>query len=284
MARAIWKGAISFSLVHIPVSLHTAAQHHDLDLDMLDKRDFSPVGYRRVSKTTGKTVEWRDIVKGYQYKKGDYVVLTDEDFRRANVEASRTIDIQLFVDHAAIAPYYFDTPYYLTPEGQGGKVYGLLRDAMAEAGKIAVASFVLRSREHLATLMPEDGVLMLNTMRFEQEILPQPKIEGAKAARRAANGKELQTALRLIDEMSASWQPKKYRDTYRDDLMKRIKQKVKAGESKTLTAPEKGAAREERGKVVDLMALLQKSLDEKRRGPRRAGAPRSTRAASARRA
>ena len=283
MARAIWKGAISFSLVHVPVSLHTAARPHELDLHMLDKRDFSPVGYQRISKKTGKAVEWRDIVKGYEYKKGDYVVLTDEDFRRANVDASRTIDIQLFVDRAAIAPYYFDTPYYLTPEGQGAKVYALLRDAMAKAGKIAVASFVLRSREHLATLIPEDGVLMLNTMRFEQEILPQPKVEGAKAGR-AANGKELQTAVTLIDEMSASWQPKKYRDTYRDDLMKRIKQKVKAGESKTLTAPEKGAASEERGKVVDLMALLQKSLDEKRRGPRRAGPRRSTRAASARRA
>jgi DNA end-binding protein Ku len=119
MARAIWKGAISFSLVHIPVILHTAARHHELDLDMLDKRDLSLVGYRRVSKSTGKTVEWRDIVKGYQYKKGDY-----EDFRRANVEASRTIDIQLFVDRAGIAPYHYDTPYYLTPEDANGSREG----------------------------------------------------------------------------------------------------------------------------------------------------------------
>src|SRR5262245_15747391 len=113
MARAIWKGAISFSLVHIPVSLQSAARPHELELHMLDKRDFSPVGYQRVSKKTGKTVEWRDVVKGYEHRKGDYVVLTDEDFRRANVDASRTIDIQLFVDRASIAPYYFETPYYL---------------------------------------------------------------------------------------------------------------------------------------------------------------------------
>ncbi|HEY7379371.1 MAG TPA: Ku protein [Steroidobacteraceae bacterium] len=283
MPRAIWKGAISFSLVHIPVSLHTAARHHDLDLDLLDKRDFSPVGYQRVSKKTGKTVEWRDIVKGYQYKKGDYVVLTDEDFRRANVEASRTIDIQLFVERSAIAPYYFDTPYYVTPEGQGEKVYTLLRNALAQSNKLAVASFVLRSREHLATLSPENGVLVLNTLRFEQEILPQPKIEGVpKATRRTGNGKELQTALRLIEEMSAPWHPEKYRDTYRDDLMKRIRQKVKAGASKTLTMPEKGEEREERGKVVDLMALLQKSLDQTRRGPQRARSRRTGRAAARR--
>jgi DNA end-binding protein Ku len=280
MPRAIWKGAISFSLVHIPVSLHTAARSHELDLHMLDKRDFSPVGYQRVSKKTGKTVEWSDIVKGYEYKKGDYVVLTDEDFRRANVDASRTIDIQLFVDRAAIPPYYFETPYYLQPEAQGAKVYALLRDAMAKANKVAIASFVMRSREHLATLLPENNVLILNTMRFEQEILPQPKVESGRKG--AANGKEMQTAVRLIEEMAAPWKPEKYRDTYRNDLMKRVKQKIKAGESKTLTAPEKGAQREERGKVVDLMALLRKSLDESRRGPRRATTRRTSRAAARR--
>jgi DNA end-binding protein Ku len=280
MARAIWKGAISFSLVHVPVSLHTAARPHELDLHMLDKRDFSPVGYQRISKKTGKTVEWRDVVKGYEYKKGDYVVLTDEDFRRANVDASRTIDIQLFVDRAAIPPYYFETPYYLQPEARGAKVYALLRDAMAKANKVAIASFVMRSREHLATLLPENNVLILNTMRFEQEILPQPEVESGRKG--AANGKEMQTAVRLIEEMAAPWKPEKYRDTYRNDLMKRIKQKIKAGESKTLTAPEKGAQREERGKVVDLMALLRKSLDESRRGPRHAITGRASRAAARR--
>jgi DNA end-binding protein Ku len=286
MPRAIWKGAISFSLVYIPVSLHSAARAHELELDMLDKRDFSPVGYKRYSKKTGKTVEWRDVVKGYEYRKGDYVVLTEEDFRRANVKASRTIDIHAFVERTAIAPVYFDTPYYLTPEGHGEKVYTLFRDALAKSGKLAVASFVLRSREHLATLSPENGVLVLNTMRFEQEILPEPKLEGVpKSPPRAANGKELQAALRLIDEMSAPWQPARYRDTYHDDLMKRIKQKVKAGESKTLTAPEKGAEPEEgASKVVDLMALLQKSLEQKRRGPQRARTRRQGRASHAKRA
>src|SRR5687768_17279560 len=127
-ARGLWNGAISFSLIHIPVSLHTAARAHEIDLDLLDKRDFAPVGYQRYNKSTGKVVDWNDVVKGYEYEKGEYVVLTDEDFRRANVEASRTIDIQTFVDRDAIAPYYFDTPYFLVPDKNGERVYALLRD------------------------------------------------------------------------------------------------------------------------------------------------------------
>ena len=281
MARSLWKGAISFGLVNIPVELYPAEEHKEFKFSMLDKRDFAPIGYKRYNKKSGKEVDWANIIKGYEYEKDQYVVLSDEDFKRANVKASRTIDIQLFADRSAIAPYYFETPYYLQPEAQGAKVYALLRDAMARADKVAVATFVMRSREHLATLLPENNVLMLNTMRFEQEILPQPKIESGKRAE--ASSKEVQTAVRLIEEMSAPFKPDKYHDTYRDDLMKRIKEKIKAGESKTLTTPEKGERREERGKVVDLMALLQKSLEENRRGPRRARA-RGGRRATARRA
>jgi DNA end-binding protein Ku len=248
------------------VSLHTAARAHELDLNLLDKRDFAPVGYQRYNKATGKVVEWNDVVKGYEYEKGEYVVLTDEDFRRANVEASRTIDIQTFVDRDAIAPYYFDTPYFLMPDKNGERVYSLLREALEQSKKLAVATFVLRSRQHVAALMPVDKVIVLNTLRYQAEIQPHPEVAAAAAKKaNAAGGRELQMALKLVEEMSESWKPNAYADTYRDDLLKRIQQKVKAGQTHTLTEPEEeGEARATGGgKVVDLMSLLEKSLAQK---------------------
>ena len=148
------------------MSLHTASTLQHLDLDLLDKRDFAPVGYQRYNKSTGKVVDWNDVVKGYEYEKGEYVVLTDEDFRRANVEASRTIDIQTFVERDAIAPYYFDTPYFLVPDKGGERVYALLREALEQSQKLAVATFVLRSRQHVAALMPVDKIIVLDTLRY----------------------------------------------------------------------------------------------------------------------
>ena len=241
-ARGLWNGAISFSLIHIPVSLHTAARAHELDLNLLDKRDFAPVGYQRYNKATGKVVEWNDVVKGYEYEKGEYVVLTDEDFRRANVEASRTIDIQTFVDRDAIAPYYFDTPYFLMPDKNGERVYSLLREALEQSKKLAVATFVLRSRQHVAALMPVDKIIVLNTLRYQEEIQPHPDVAAAVAKKaNAAGGRELTMALKLVDEMTEKWKPEVFADTYRDDLLKRIEQKVKAGQTHTLTEPEAGS-------------------------------------------
>ena len=263
-SRGLWNGAISFSLIHIPVSMHTAARANNIDLDLLDKRDFAPVGYQRYNKSTGKVVDWNKVVKGYQHEKGEYVVLTDEDFRRANVEASRTIDIAAFVDRSSIAPYYFDTPYYLVPDKNGERVDALLRDALEQSKKLAVATFVLRSRQHVAALMPVGKVMVLNTLRFDEEIQPHPEVAGAKKAA-SASGKELQMALKLIDEMSEPWKPEVFEDTYRNDLMKRIEQKVKAGQTHALTEPETEdkETRAAGGKVVDLMSLLQRSLDQK---------------------
>jgi DNA end-binding protein Ku len=262
----LWNGAISFSLIHIPVSMHTASRANNIDLDLLDRRDFAPVGYQRYNKSTGKVVDWNNVVKGYQYEKGEYVVLTDEDFRRANVEASRTIDIATFVDRDAIAPYYFDTPYFLVPDKNGERVYALLRDALEQSKKLAVATFVLRSRQHVAALMPVDKAIVLNTLRYQEEIQPQPDVAAGSAKKGAsANGKELQMALKLIEEMSEPWKPEVFEDTYRNDLMKRIEQKVKAGQTHTLTEAEEevSEARATGGKVVDLMSLLQRSLDQK---------------------
>jgi len=264
-ARGLWNGAISFSLIHIPVSLHTASRTSSLDLDLLDKRDFAPVGYQRYNKSTGKVLDWNDVVKGYEYEKGEYVVLTDEDFRRANVEASRTIDIQTFVARDAIAPYYFDTPYFLVPDKNGERVYALLRDALEQSKKLAVATFVLRSRQHVAALMPVDKTIVLNTLRYAEEIQPHPDVIAAVAKKaNAASGRELDMALKLVDDMTEKWQPGQFKDTYRDDLMKRIEQKVKSGQTHTLTQPEAEVTerREPGGKVVDLMSLLQRSLDQ----------------------
>ena len=168
------------------MSLHTAARADEIDLDLLDKRDFAPVGYQRYNKATGKVVDWNNVVKGYQYEKGEYVVLTDEDFRRANVEASRTIDISTFVDRDAIAPYYFETPYYLVPDKNGERVYSLLREALEQSKKLAVATFVLRSRQHVAALMPVDEVIVLNTLRFHDEIQAHPEIAAAKKSATAS--------------------------------------------------------------------------------------------------
>ena len=266
-SRGLWTGAISFSLIHIPVTMHIAARAHELDLDLLDKRDFAPVGYQRYNKSTGKVVEWNNVVKGYEYEKGEYVVLTDEDFRRANVEASRTIDIAAFVERDQIAPYYFETPYYLLPDKNGERVYSLLREALEQSQKLAVATFVLRSRQHVAALMPVGKLIVLNTLRFQDEIQPHPDVAAASAKKaHAAGGKELQMALKLIDEMSEPWKPEAFADTYHNDLMKRIEQKVKAGQTHTLTEPEAEVTEEHAtrgGKVVDLMSLLQRSLDQK---------------------
>jgi DNA end-binding protein Ku len=249
------------------VSLHTAARAHELDLNLLDKRDFAPVGFQRYNKSTGKVVEWNDVVKGYEYEKDEYVVLTDEDFRRANVEASRTIDIQTFVDRDAIAPYYFDTPYFLVPDKQGERVYSLLRQALEQSKKLAVATFVLRSRQHVAALMPVDEVIVLNTLRYREEIQPHPDVIAAVARKpNGASSRELEMALKLVDEMSEKWNPAAFKDTYRDDLMKRIEQKVKAGQTHALTQPETEVTEQRAtgdGKVVDLMSLLQRSLDQK---------------------
>ena len=271
MARGLWKGAISFGLVNVPVELFSAEKRSaGLDLTMLDRRDMAPVGYKRVNKATGKEVPWDDVVKGYEYEDNRYVVLSEEDFRRANPEAAKTVDILAFVDLQDIAPQSFATPYYLVPGKRGEKAYALLRDALRKSGKAGIATVVIRTKQSLAALVAEEDALVLNTLRYHSQLktakdldIPQ-KLEGAKAT-----AKELDMALRLVDDMADKWQPEKYHDTYHEDLLKRIEEKVKAGETEEVTAPEKEEKAPRSAEVVDLMSLLRKGVGQKHEKPKR---------------
>src|SRR5882672_3942423 len=263
MARGLWKGAISFGLVNVPVELYSAQKRSaEFDLTMLDKRDMAPVGYKRVNKSTGQEVPWEDVVKGYEYEDDKYVVLSEEDFRRANPDASKTVDILGFVDLEDIPPLFFDTPYFLAPGKRGEKPYALLRDAMAKAGKAGIASVVIRTKQYLAALVPQDEALVLNTLRYPKELKTADDLEiPEKLKGHKPTAKELDMAKTLIDDMADEWQPEKYHDTYHEDLLKRIEEKVKAGETEVITEPEKEETAAKSAEVIDLMSLLKKSVE-----------------------
>ena len=267
MPRALWKGGISFGLVHVPVALYPASRSESLGLDMLDKRDFSPIGYRRINKNTGEEVARENIVKGYEYEKGEYVVVSDEDFRLANVKATQTVEIVAFVEADAVAPYYFDTPYYLEPGKRGEKGYTLLREVLRRTGRVGIARVVIRSRQHLAAVVPLERVLVLNTLRYAHEIRPLSDLALPEAGAGEVSDKELSMAERLVDDMTEKWNPEQYTDTYHDDLMARIEDKVKSGETHLLTpaAKEEGEPRRT-AEVIDLVSLLRRSLDKGKSG------------------
>jgi DNA end-binding protein Ku len=270
MARSLWKGAISFGLVNVPVELHAAEtsgakRSGELDLTMLDRRDLAPVGFKRVNKSTGDEVPWAEVVKGYEVEDGKYVVLDEEDFRRANPEASRTVDIVAFVEMKDVAPQYYETPYYLAPSRRGEKAYALLREALKKAGKAGIATVVIRTRQYLAALFPRDDILVLNTLRYADALKQPASLEIAHAK---VTAKELDMALRLVQDMSEAWRPEKFHDTYREDILKRVEQKIKAGETEDLPEPEKATQRKG-GEVIDLMSLLKKSVS-KHEKPKRA--------------
>jgi DNA end-binding protein Ku len=267
MPRAIWKGAISFGLVHIPVELYPAESQKGLDLDMLDRRDFAPVGYKRYNKETGKDIDWNDIVKGYEYEKGQYVVLSDEDLKRANVEATQTIDIPSFVDAEEVPPIYFEQPYYLAPTKGGDKVYVLLRETLKKAGKIGIAQVVIRTKQRLAALLPMENAVVLNLLRYGDEIRPLKDITlpEATSKKAAVSEKEIRMALSLLEDMTEEWDPTAYHDTYREDVMALVEKKIEANQTKTVTQPENDEAPQPAASnVVDLMDLLRKSIDSKK--------------------
>lgn len=264
MARALWKGAISFGLVHIPVELHKAVESHDLDLTMLDKRDFSPIGFKRYNKASGKEVTWDNIVKGYEYTDGEYVVLSDEDLRLANPKATQTIDIMAFVDADSVPLTFYETPYYLSPGRGGDKVYALLRETLRKAGRIAIATVVIRTRQHLCALVAVGDGIIMNTLRYATEIRSPEELKLPGDA--GITDKELKMAMSLVEDMSEKWNPREYHDTYREDVLKLVEKKVQAGQTHTITAPSDEAPVPKASNVVDLVALLKQSLGSRGRG------------------
>jgi DNA end-binding protein Ku len=257
MARAIWKGSISFGLVNIPIALYPATRREELKFRLLRKSDLSPVNYKRVAEKDGKEVSWDQIVKGYEYEKGKYVVLKDEDFERVDLEATQTVEIQDFVDVGEIDPMFFYKPYYLEPQKGGDKAYALLRDALKDSNKVGIAKVVIKTRQYLAGVKPEDGALVLELMHFADELADPGKLHVPKKTE--VGKREINMAKSLIDSMSSKWNPKKYRDDYREALMEVIEEKVEAGGKEIETKPKKAP---KPTKVIDLVSVLQKSLEQ----------------------
>jgi DNA end-binding protein Ku len=257
MARAIWKGSISFGLVNIPIALYPATRREELKFRLLRKTDLSPVNYKRVAEKDGREVPWDQIVKGYEYEKGKYVVLKDEDFERVDLEATQTVDIQDFVELKEIDPIFFYKPYYLEPQKGGDKAYLLLRDALKDTNKVGIAKVVIKTREYLAGVKPEDGALVLELMHFADELADISKLHIPKKVE--VGQREMNMAKSLIGSMSSKWNPEKYHDDYREALMEVIEEKVEAGGKEIEEKPKKPG---KPTKVIDLVSVLQKSLEE----------------------
>ncbi|MFO1447343.1 MAG: Ku protein [Opitutaceae bacterium] len=252
--RAIWKGSISFGLVTIPVALVNASRQEELKFRLLRGKDLSPVNYKRVAELDGKEVPWDDIVKGYEYEKGKFVVLKDEDFKRVDLEATDTIDIVDFVDLGEINPVYFYRPYYLEAQKGGASAYKLLREVLANTNKVGIAKVIIRTRQHLAAVKANGDLLVLDLMRFDDELVSSSQV--AKPEGKTMGAKELKMATSLVEQMTEQWDPSRYSDDYRSALMKLIDVKVKSG-GKQLPAKSKGKAATN---VIDLAAVLEESL------------------------
>lgn len=263
MARPFWKGSLSFGLVDIPVTLQPAIREHELSFTLLDRKDFSPVGNKRYNKKTGKEVPWEQVVRGYEFEPDEYVVLSDEELRRANIEATQTIDVEQFVDQAEISPIFFNTAYYLEPLKRGSKGYALLRAVLESTGKVGIGRVVLRTRQHLCAIVVRDAALVLNLLHFATELVPATEltVPEKKSSRSDVPERELAVAKQLVAGMTEKWNPTKFRDDYRDDVLKLVKAKVKSGKTRTIVEPDAAEKnRPVRSEVVDLMPLLKQSL------------------------
>jgi len=262
MPRAIWKGAITFGLVHVPVALYPASQEDDIDFDWLDKRSMDPVGYKRINKRTGKEIDKDNIVKGVKQESGDYVVLSDDEVREAYPKTTQTIEIEAFVEQSDVSFVYLEKPYYLEPVGRGEKVYALLREAMLAAGVIGIARVVMHTKEHLAALIPNGPALMLDTLRWASEIRPAGELNIPAAGKAATKLKdsELKMAGQLIKDMTEKWKPEAYADKFTDAIHELIARKVKAGKTEKVEPIEEAPEGTAESNVVDLSELLKNSL------------------------
>ncbi|ADU34752.1 Ku protein [Variovorax paradoxus] len=266
--RVLWKGAISFGLVHIPVALYSATTDHGIDFDWLDKRSMDPVGYKRINKKTGKEITRENIVKGVEYEDGEYVVLSDKEIAAAYPKTTQTIEIETFVPANGIPFVYLERPYYVAPINKGAKVYALLRETLQRSERVGVARVVIQTKQHLAVLVPVGPGLVLNLLRWGADIrpwndLPLPSEDAKKAG---LTDRELKMAQQLVEDMSGEWDPMEYKDEFKDEILRLVDRKVKAGQTETVTQPdpEEGQSTEGKGaKIIDLTELLQRSLRSK---------------------
>mgnify|MGYP000344261258 CR=1 FL=1 len=268
MARALWTGAISFGLLNIPVQLMPGERRTDLRFHMLDSRDNARVRYERVNAETGEEVPWKDIVKAFEYRKGSYVTLEKEDLQAAAPESSESVDIEAFVDPAEVDLAYFDRPYFLVPSKKAEKGYVLLRETLRQAGRAGLARVVIRTREHIALVMPKDDALMLLLLRYPQELIAADEYSFPAGTLKSyrLSPRELDMAQQLVESMTAKWQPKQYKDEFRAKLSKVIQKRLKRKGAK-VQAPKEEPAEETSDKVVDFMAVLKRSLNNNKRTP-----------------
>jgi DNA end-binding protein Ku len=278
MPRAIWKGAVSFGLVNIPIALYPAAHSDDIDFEWLDKRTLDPVGYKRINKRTGKEIEKENIVKGVKQGDGKYVALSDDEIRQALPRTTQTIEIEAFVGMGDVPFYFLERPYYLEPVGKSQKVYALLREAMLKTGVIGIARVVMHNKEHLAALIPMGTALMLDTLRWADEIRPPSELDIPSAGRSASGIKdaELKMACDLVRGMTRKWTPEDYKASFVDAIQKLIAQKVKAGKARDIEPLEEAPEKSGTSNVIDLTALLKRSLGETKGARPGAGTKRGT--------
>lgn len=287
MARPIWTGTLSFGLLNVPVSLMSGERSVDLHFRMLDSRSNTPVRYERVNAETGEEVPWKEIVKAFEYEKGSYVVLEPEDIKSAAPEGREAVEVEAFVDANSVGPEYFEKPYVLVPGKKAEKGYVLFRETLKRTGKIGIARVVIRTREYLSAVMPKGDALMLMLLRYPQELVDASdyKIPEGAASKHRISPKEMQMAEQLIDSMSGEWTPGDYQDEFRDRLRKVIEKRLKSRGVITPTVddatetPENAATN-----VVDFMALLQKSLANKKRTPAKKSAAKPARKGIAKKA
>jgi len=257
-SRTLWKGAITFGLVHIPVGLHTAATEQGVDFDWLDKRSMDPVGYKRVNKRTGKEITKENIVKGVEYEDGKYVIISPEEVEVVFPKTTQTIEIERFIDASEMPFIFLERPYYVAPINKSDKVYSLLREALVDTGKIALAKVVIATKQHLAALVPSGAALVLDLLRWGDEVKTLDSLDLPPAGRKHLSASELKMAKQLIAEMSGKWDPQDFKDEFRHQVMKLVDKKVKAGKTETVIEPEEEAP--ESSNVIDLTELLQRSL------------------------
>jgi DNA end-binding protein Ku len=261
MSTNIWKGSISFGLLNIGVALKSAQEDKSISFAMLDGKDHSRIKFQRVNAETGREVPYKRIVKGYEYKKGQFVVLTDKDFEAANPKATQTLDIEDFVSLEEIDPLLFDKPYYVVPQKGNEKSYVLLRDVLAKTKSVAVGKMVMHTKQHLGMIMARGDYLVLEMLRFSHEVREVSEVDYFEDVdlNKKYTPKEFEMAKALVSGMSSSWEPEKYKDTYYDDLMKIIDKKVKEGDDYEIEAPKKEKT-VAASNVVDLLPLLKQSL------------------------